>query len=163
EQMLGHAREEADKIVSSARLQSEESERAADEQAEKKVDKTFQNAMMLGIREVKVVGQHSASRKAVIVLDPTVLTFAEKAYIRYSIQNKSGSDLTFTGLTIEGDDDKPIPTEVIPGRAGKNVRMGESLTGVIVLDKKRIAVKAKLSVLLQGEHQAELARLAVDL
>ena len=120
---------------------------------------------MLGLRETKVTNTRATTKKAIVTLDPRVLIFAEKAYLRYTIQNTSDKDFAFSSVSIEvsdGKQSKPLTAEVNQSKSMNLLAPDESLTGIVVFDPKQIGAKQKLTLFVRGEGSAELAHLTIQ-
>jgi hypothetical protein len=114
---------------------------------------------------MRVNNTHAAAKKAVITLDPRILLFDDKAYLRYTIQNAGDKDFTFTSISLEvgeGKGTKPLTAAVNQTKSVNSLPPGESLTGIIVFDPKQIAAKQKLTLFMRGENSAELAHITIQ-
>ncbi|HWX41923.1 MAG TPA: hypothetical protein VN345_12310 [Blastocatellia bacterium] len=161
DEILRKARSDAAKIVSDATEQAATAERQATERTQAEIERRFTNALMLGVREAKISNPKVLAKRVSITVDPRLLTFDEKAYLRYTIQNGGDSDFTFTGISIE-EPGKPLAIEVIQSKSENRVGPGESLTGIIVFDPKLVGAKDKLAMVVRGENKAEIAHLNVQ-
>jgi hypothetical protein len=120
---------------------------------------------MLGMREMKVANTRAATKRIVLLLDPRVLVFDDKAYLRYTIQNTSDKDFAFTAMSLEtGElkDIKPITIEVNQSKTENALTPSESLTGVIMFDPKQVGNKQKLILFVRGADSADLAHITVQ-
>jgi len=165
-EILRTAQQQADRKIAEADAKIAEAERLAPQRAEQEIERRFMQALMLGLREMRVNNTKvTTSKKAVITLDPRVLLFDDKAYLRYMIQNTGDKDFVFTSLSLEvadGKGSKPLTAEVNQSKAVNSLPPGEALTGVIVFDPKQIAAKQKLMLFVRGEDSAELAHLTIQ-
>jgi hypothetical protein len=94
-----------------------------------------------------------------------VLTFGEKAYLRYTIQNTGAENFTFNGLALEAETDRNTNQLVIEVNQSKSENIlvkDESLTGVIVFDAKFVGAKDKLSLIVRADDNSEIARLIIQ-
>ena len=162
DEILRKARTDAAKIVSESEEQAAAVTRQAAERTQSEIERRFTNALMLGVRETKISNPRVLARKVSISLDPRMLTFDEKAYLRYTIQNGGDSDFAFAGLTIETSPGKALPVEIIQTKSENRVAPGESLTGIMVFDPKGVGAKDKLALVVRGENKAEIAHLNVQ-
>jgi hypothetical protein len=121
---------------------------------------------MLGLREARIANPKVTTKKKIIVtLDPRVLLFDEKAYIRYTIQNAGSEDFGFTALTLEtgiGGDAKPLAIEVVQNKPENKLAANETLTGVIVFDPKLVDPKDKLTFYVRAEDRLEITHVTVQ-
>lgn len=164
-EILRNAQQQADRKIAEAEARVLEADHEASLKAGQEVDRRFMQALMLGLRDVKVSNTRASTKKVIVTLDPRVLLFDDKAYLRYTIQNTGDKDFVFTAMSLEvGDakDFKPITIELNQSKAENSLTPGESLSGVIMFDPKQIANKQKLTLFVRGEDSAELARVTVQ-
>ena len=165
-EILRTAQQQADRKITEADAKVAEAERLAPQRAEQEIERRFMQALMLGLREMRVKNTKvTTPKKAVITLDPRVLLFDDRAYLRYMIQNTGDKDFAFTSLSLEvidGKGSKPLVAEVNQSKTVNSLPPGEALTGVIVFDPKQIAAKQNLTLFVRGEDSAELAHLTIQ-
>lgn len=167
DEIIRNARQQADRITGEAEAKFNEANRQTSEHAGQESDRRFIQAMMLGLREVKIANPKVTTKKKIIVtLDPSrVLLFDDKAYVRYTIQNAGNEDFSFNALTLEvgiGTDTKPLTIEVVQNKPENKLTAGETLTGIVVFDPKQVESKDKLSFYLRGEDHLEITRVAIQ-
>jgi vacuolar-type H+-ATPase subunit H len=160
DEIIRKAKVEADKILSDAEQHARSRDLEAETSAQKEIERRFIDAMMLGVRESKVSNPRIVTKKVIVTLDPHVLTFSEKSYLRYTIQNTGGADFTFGELGLEDASGSLIAVEIIQNKPDNKVRAGESITGIIAFDPKVTASKGKVTLFIKGGDQSEVARLA---
>src|SRR5258708_232068 len=165
-EILRTAQQQADRKIAEADAKIAEAERLAPQRAEQEIERRFMQALMLGLREMRVNNTKViTAKKAVITLDPRVLLFDDKAYLRYMIQNTGDKDFAFTSLSLEvadGKGTKPLTAEVNQSKTVNSLPPGEALTGVLVFDPKQVAAKQKLMLFVRGKDIAELAHLTIQ-
>jgi len=165
-EILRTAQQQADRKITEADAKVAEAERLAPQRAEQEIERRFMQALMLGLREMRVKNTKvTIPKKAVITIDPRVLLFDDKAYLRYMIQNTGDKDFIFTSLSLEvvdGKGSKPLTAEVNQSKAVNSLPPGEALTGVIVFDPKQVAAKQNLTLFVRGDDSAELAHLTIQ-
>lgn len=164
-EILRNAQQQADRKITEADAKLAEAERVAAQRAEQEIDHRFMQALMLGLREVKVKNTRVTMKKIIITLDPRVLLFDDKAYLRYTIQNTGDNEFVFASMSLEGGDGKeikPLTFEVNQSKSANSLPPGESLTGVIVFDATQIGSKQKLTLFVRGEDSAELAHVTIQ-
>ena len=176
DETIRNARQQADAIVSQANKQASEiyskalqraevlDHQAAD-RAQQEVEKRFVRAMIQGVREIKSVDSHVVAKKISLSLDPRVLTFDDKSYLRYTIKNDGDKEFSFNGLSLERRSGKGvvvIPAKVIQGRAENKLNPGDAIMGVIVFDQKEVVAGDKLVLYVRGEGNAEIARMSIQ-
>lgn len=165
-EILRTAQQQADRKIAESDARIAEAERLAPQRAEQEIDRRFMQALMLGLREMRVNNTKvTTAKKTVITLDPRVLLFNDKAYLRYVIQNTGDKDFIFLSLSLEvadGKGSKPLTAEINQSKAVNSLPPGEALTGVIVFDPKQIAARQKLTLFVRGEDSAELAHLTIQ-
>jgi hypothetical protein len=165
-EILRTAQQQADRKIAEADAKIADAERLAPQRAAQEIEHRFMQALMLGLREVKINNTKvTTARKAVILLDPRVLVFDDRAYLRYTIQNSGDKDFTFTSMSLEVSDGKStsaVTAEITQSKTVNLLAPAESLTGVIVFDPKQLAPKQKLMLFVRGEDSAELAHLTIQ-
>lgn len=169
-EIIRGAQQQADRKLAEADAKIAEAERQSQQQAQQRADqeieRRFMQALTLGLIEVKVANTRAVTKKKVIItLDPRMLVFNERAYLRYMIQNASGGDFAYTAIELEvgdGKEAKPLTCEVNQSKPENLLASGESLTGVLVFDPKQVEAKQKLTLYVRGHDNAELARLGIQ-
>jgi vacuolar-type H+-ATPase subunit H len=170
------AHEQAERIVSQANQQAaevhtkelqrvEELGQHLAERAQQEVEQRFVRAMIQGIREVKSADSRIAAKKISFILDPRVLTFDDRSYLRYTIKNESDKDFVFSALALErrsGKEMSIVPARIIQGRAENRLGPGEAIIGIIVFDPKEVGAGDKLSLYVRGQDNAEVGRLSIQ-
>jgi archaellum component FlaG (FlaF/FlaG flagellin family) len=164
-EILRSAQQQADRKIAEAEAKLAEAERLAPQRADQEIERRFMQALMLGLREAKVSNTRAIAKKVIITLDPRVLLFDDKAYLRYTIQNTGDKDFAFTAISLEVSEtkeSKPLTAEINQSKAENVLAPGESLTGVIVFDPKQVGTKQKLTLFVRGEDSAELAHVTIQ-
>ena len=159
------ARQQAEQITAQAEQRSTEINRLSAERAEQEVARRFSHALILGLRETKIGNVRVFVKGAAITIDPRVLTFDGKSYLRYTIQNKRSEELAYNSLSLEtgsGDNRKAIAVEMAQNRSDNRLKPGEMVTGVLVFDQSQAAYLDKLTLYLRGEENAEIARVVIS-
>lgn len=178
EAILTGARQRADDLVTAGRQQSErmiseaetkiaDAERLSGERASQQAEQRFVQALILGLRETKVENTKLTIKKFVIVLDPRILVFNDKSYVRYRLHNAGDKPFTFGSITLEtganeGDGPTPIMMSLSQSKNENRLEPGESLTGVIAFDAKQVTTGTRLFLSLRGEDKVEIGRLTVQ-
>jgi hypothetical protein len=132
---------------------------------EQEIQHRFMRAMIQGVREVKVNDSHVAPKKIDITLDPRMLIFDEKAYLRYTIQNNAEKEFTFSSISLEksvGKEKKEIPAQVNQGRVENRLKAGETIIGIIVFDSRLVPETDRLTLYLRGADNVEIARMNIQ-
>lgn len=164
-EILRSAQQQADRKIAEAEAKVTEAERLAPQRASQEIERRFMQALMLGLREMKVVSTRVIAKKAAITVDPRVLIFDDKAYLRYTIQNSGEHDFAFTSMSLEvseGKGTKLLTAEINQSKSTNLLTPGEALTGVMVFDPKQVGTKQKLLLIMRGEDSAELAHLTIQ-
>ncbi len=175
-ELMRIAREEADRIVKQANQKAseihakalergEELDRQAAERAGQMVEQRFLRAMIQGVKEAKTIDSHVVAKKVSLLLDPRVLTFDAKSYLRYTIKNDGDNDFSFGALSLERRNGKgtfPVQSEVIQGRIENKLKPGEATIGLIVFDLTEVPAGDKLSLFIRGEDNTEIGRLNIQ-
>lgn len=164
-EILRSAQQQADRKIAEADAKYAEAERLAPERVDQEIERRFVQALMLGLREVKVSNTRAVAKKVIITLDQRVLIFDDKAYLRYTIQNTGDLDFPFAALSLEigdGGGVKPLTAVVNQSKPENLVVPGESLSGVIVFDPRELAAKKRLTLFVRGADSAELAHVTIQ-
>ncbi len=164
-EIIRNAQQQADRKIAEADAKTAEAERLAPQRADQEIERRFMQALMLGLREAKVSSTRGTAKKIVITLDPRMLQFDDKAYLRYTIQNTGDKDFAFAAMSLEvgeGKEATPLTIVVTQSKLDNLLAPGESLTGVIVFDPKQLGAKQKLTLVMRGENSAELAHVTIQ-
>jgi archaellum component FlaG (FlaF/FlaG flagellin family) len=163
-EIIRGAQQQADRKIAEADAKLAEAERVASQRADQEIERRFIQAMMLGMREVKVSNTRSVAKKVIITLDQRMVLIDDKAYLRYSIQNTGDKDFAFTALSLEteGNEGKPLTAVINQSKPENSLAPGESLTGVIVFDSRQIGGKQRVALFLRGADSAELAHVTIQ-
>ena len=160
------ARQQADRIIGEAEAKALETERQASQRAEQELQHRFVQALMLGLREVKVSNTRTMVKKVIVQLDPRIVMINDRAYLRYSIQNTSDQAFSFNAIVLEEKsptgEPQAIAVEVHQSKAENKLEPAEVINGVLVFDQKVLAPRDKLSLFLRGEANAELIRVNIQ-
>ncbi len=123
-------------------------------------------ALMLGLRETKINNPRvTTKKKIIVVLDPRVLVFDEKAYLRYTIQNAGELDFNFASISLEmgiGAEAHPLTIQIKQTKDENKLASGESLTGIIAYDPAQVTSKDKLTFFVRGEDSAEITHVTIQ-
>jgi hypothetical protein len=163
-EIIRGAQQQADRKIAEADAKLAEAERVASQRADQEIERRFIQALMLGLREVKVSNTRAVAKKVIITLDQRMVLIDDKAYLRYTIQNTGDKDFSFTVLTleVEGNEGKPLTVVINQSKPENSLAPGESLTGVIVFDSRQIGGKQRLALFLRGQDSAELAHVTIQ-
>lgn len=159
------ANQRAAELYAQALKRTEELDRQAAARADEQVEERFLRAVIQGVREAKTANSRLTSRRILVSLDPHVLTFDEKSYLRYSIKNDDDKEFAFSALALEkiaNKESSAVPARVVQGRKENRLKPGETIMGVIIFDAKAVAADDRLTLLLRGEDNADLARLTIQ-
>jgi hypothetical protein len=101
-EILRIAQQQADRKIAEAEARVGDMDREAATRAGQTVEKRFMQALMLGLREIKINKPSVTQKRLTVKLDPpSVLLFDEKGYLRYTIQNTGESDFVFGSVAHE--------------------------------------------------------------
>jgi vacuolar-type H+-ATPase subunit H len=166
DEIIRNAHKEADRIIGEANDKTLDAERHSSTRADQLSEQRFIQALMLGLREAKITNSRATTKKKVIVmLDPRMLMFDDKAYLRYTIQNAGSEDFAFNTVSLEtgeGTEMRLITAAVTQSKSENKLASGESLTGVIAFDPKQITSKDRLTLFVRGEDSAEIAHVTIQ-
>jgi vacuolar-type H+-ATPase subunit H len=166
DEIIRTARQQADRIVGEAEAKVLEADRHSSTRADKLSEQRFMQALILGLREAKISNSRATTKKKVVVmLDPRMLMFDDKAYLRYTIQNAGSEDFAFNSVSLEageGNAVRLITAEVTQSKPENKLAPGESLTGVITFDPKQTTSKDRLTLFVRGEDSTEIAHVTIQ-
>jgi vacuolar-type H+-ATPase subunit E/Vma4 len=165
DETLRLAHQQADRIVGEAEARSLEIDRQAAQRGEQEIQRKFVQALMMGMREMRVSNPRTTVKKVIVLLDPRIVTIDDKAYLRYTIQNTGDQIFSFNAIALErtsATETQPITVEVHQSKAENKLDPGEVMNGVLVFDPKVIAPKEKMNLFLRGEANAELIRVNIQ-
>lgn len=158
---IRQAQADAADIVAAAHRDADAITSQAMERAQNDLNRRFVNALMLGLRQQKTnPARVTAPNGISITLDPEVVFFADKLYLRYSIHNDGPKDFSVSDLSVEDASGKTLSADIVAGKSGNIVKPGESSAGVIAFDS---AHKSRIILSVRGEGKTEIARLGVNL
>ncbi|HKG21465.1 MAG TPA: hypothetical protein VKC34_06165, partial [Blastocatellia bacterium] len=152
-------------MISEAEARASEADRMSSERATQQAEQRFVQALILGLRESKIDDPKLVIKKIVITLDPRVLIFNDKSYVRYRLHNTGDKPFTFGSVTLEtsvGKEATPIAATIFQSKSANRLESGESLTGVIAFDAKQVTTSVRLSLYLRAEDKAEIGRVTIQ-
>ena len=164
DRIIKQANQQASEIYGKAVQRAEDMDRASSERAQREVEDRFVRAMIQGVKEMKSANTQVAAKRITLTLDPRVLTFDNKSYLRYMIKNSGEKEFTFSNLSLErrfAGETFIIPAKVIQARTQNKVSPGEATVGIIVFDSKDVGAEDRLTLYIRGEDNVELARLNI--
>ena len=166
EEILGNARRQAIQITAEAEARAAQTEQNASEHADEEIERRLVRALMLGTRELKIESPRTVGRKITIALDPRVLVFNERSYVRYTLQNSGATSFEFSSISLESasvrSSSAPVPIRVMQTKPENKLDPGESLSGVLAFDYKAIPQGSRLVLYVRGENNAEIVRVNVQ-
>jgi hypothetical protein len=163
--IIRKAREEAVRITTQSENRAAENERQLSSRGSQEIERRFIQAMLGGIQRAEVKNLRAEVRKIVITLDPNLYTIEGKSYLRYTIQNASDRDFTFTAVALESGTLKatqPVAVELTQSKSQNVLAPTETLSGIMAFDSKLLNAKDKLTLYLRGEDNLEIARLMIQ-
>jgi vacuolar-type H+-ATPase subunit E/Vma4 len=165
DEIIRKARQQAGRITAEAEEKVMEMEKQAIARSAQATEDRFVQAVMLGLREVRINDPRVSVKRIVVQIEPRLLTFDEKSFLRYTITNNSEAEFIFSGISLEvvsGKETKPITVRVVQNKTDNRLGAGETLNGVIVFDSKQVLPKDRLALFLRGEDSAEIARVVIQ-
>ncbi|MGA9768340.1 MAG: hypothetical protein WBV94_04815 [Blastocatellia bacterium] len=166
DEIIRNANQQAERITGEANNKLAEATRKTSDIANQEPDHRFMQAMILGLRETRINNPRaSTKKKIIIVLDPRVLVFDEKAYLRYTIQNAGELDFTFNSITLEmgeGAEAHPLTIQIKQTKDDNKLASGESLTGIIAYDPKQVTSRDKLILYVRGDDNVEITHVTIQ-
>ena len=163
--IIRNARQQAERITTESQAKVTEIERQATERGDRESQRRFIQALLVGLREVKVNDVRSTSRRVIISLNSRMLTLEDKAYLRYSIQNTGDQEFIFDAISLEVESAEGlevVPSEIVQTKTENRLAPGESLAGVVVFESKRVTPRDKLTLYVRREDKAELLHVDVQ-
>ncbi|HVF92571.1 MAG TPA: hypothetical protein VNH22_21060 [Blastocatellia bacterium] len=163
--LVSAGRQQSDRLVSEAEARASEVDRVSSERASRQAEQRFVQALILGLRESKIENPKVVIKKIVITLDPRVLIFGDKSYVRYRLHNTGDKPFTFGSITLEasaGREATPVAMTIFQSKNDNRLESGESLTGVIAFDAKQVTTGVRLSLFLRAEDKAEIGRVTIQ-
>jgi hypothetical protein len=164
DQLIKQAEQRATDMDRQSQERTAERERQVTAQAVTEVRNRFARAVLRGLKEVKVNNTYVAPRRVDIILDPHLITFDDKAFLRYVMKNNGEKEFTFSALSLEKGSRSSaqiIPAEVVKGKPENRVLPGEMVTGVIIFDSKLVDQADRLTLLVRGVDNTEITRLNI--
>ncbi|HLG14335.1 MAG TPA: hypothetical protein VJH03_07515 [Blastocatellia bacterium] len=164
-EILRSARQQAARVIAEAEAKLEGADKQIAERSQQESENRFVRNLLLGIRESRIASPRAVLKKVVISLDPRVLTFDDRSYLRYTIQNTGDRQFSFSAISLEAFSDgaaETIPIEIAQSKSENLVAPGESLAGVITFDSKQPGPKARLTLYFRGEDNIAIARLVIQ-
>lgn len=166
DEIIRAARQQADRLTGEAEAKLVEADRQIIDRAERETHRRFVQALMLGLKEARLNNSKAVTKKKIsVTLDPRLLVFNERGYIRYTIQNTGEDEFRYSAIVVEegqAADLKPLAVEVVQTKAENVLAKGESLTGIIAFDATKLDPKSRLTFYLRGEDNAEIARVNIQ-
>jgi hypothetical protein len=161
---LQTARQQAEKIVAEAETKANSMIARVAQIADEEAERRFVNALMLGLRELKIEQPRKEVKNIRIMLDPRVVTFGDKSYLRYRVQNMGGPSFTFSNVSLEAGTSgnmRAVASSIIQSKNENLISSGEAITGIIIFDANRIKPEEEITFYLRGEGGTEIARLLI--
>lgn len=164
DEIIRNAQQQANRIIGEAENKLSNADRQASARVEQEAERRFMQSLMLGLREDKIDNTRVVVKKIIVTLDPRVLIFDERSFLRYTIQNTSRNEFTFNAIILEaGTDDKmqALSIQISQSKTDNKLGPGESLAGVISYDAKLVGPKDRLVLTVLGEDNTEVARMGI--
>jgi len=165
DEIIRKAKDQASRIVSEAETRSAENERQSVARSRQLIEDRFVQALIPGLREIKIDDPRSTSRRVVVALDPKIVIFDGKPFVRYSITNNGDTEFAFSGISIEmgsNRDSQPITIKLVQNKTQNRVIAGETIAGVVSFDAKHIVSKDRLSFVVRGDDGSEVVRISIQ-
>lgn len=165
DEIIRKAQQQANRIIGEAENRAAENERTSATRSQQVIEDRFVQALMLGLRETKVNESRASSRRVLVTLDPKIVIFDNKPFLRYSITNNGDAEFSFSAITIEAGsskDSQPITIKVTQTKPQNKVGIGETISGVVSFDSKYLVSKEKLALVIRGEDGSEAVRISIQ-
>ena len=164
EGILRNAREQASKIIGEAEQKARETQQEAEANAEQQAEERFLQGLLNGIQETRLNNPKVTNKRYTIILDPRVLVFDERAYLRFTLQNTGSSDLAYSSITLEAlsnNINKSIPVELFQSKTETTITPGETVTCILTFDPAAFGPRDSLTLNVRGEGNSEIARVRI--
>lgn len=161
DEIVASARQQASRIVAEAEQRATDSDREAASRAESEIDRKIVRALMLGLREAKITAQQVLTKNLAINVEKKLITFDDKSYLRFTMQNTGDVDLAFKSVSLEkvsAEKREIIPTEVTLTKSETVLKPTEAITAILSFDAKLISERDRLTLYLRGDGDVEIAR-----
>lgn len=164
DEILRNARQQANRVTAESQARIQELEQQALVRSAQAAEDRFVKELMFGLREIKISNPRTVAGKKVIALDPRVLAFDEKNYLRYTITNNDATEFSFGSISLEAGsrDTQPLAVKITQSKPENKLNPGESLAGVISFEAKLITARDKLILLVRAEDGSEIARINIQ-
>jgi type IV secretory pathway VirB9-like protein len=165
DEIIRKAQQQANRIVNEAEARVAENDRLAVSRNRQMIEDRFVQALVPGLREIKIEDPRATSKRIAVALDPRILIFDGKPFLRYSITNNSDAEFPFSGVSIEAGsarDSQPITIKVVQNKTQNRVGSGETVAGVVSFDAKYITTRDKLSFVVRSEDGSEVVRITIQ-
>lgn len=165
DEIIRKAQQQANRIVGEAETRIAENDRLALARSRQMVEDRFVQALVPGLREIKIDDPRASSKRIAVALDPRIIIFDGKPFVRYSITNNGDTEFLFTGVSIESGsvrDSQPITIKVVQNKTQNRVGSGETVAGVVSFDAKHITSRDKLSFVVRSDDGSEVVRISIQ-
>jgi hypothetical protein len=159
-----NANKAAERIIAEAEQKAAETERAAQERADE-TERRFVYAIIDGWRDIKINHPRVASKTVVVILDPKVVIFDHKSYLRYTIQNNGPEEFEFNTISLEKGPEKDggkVEADVIQDKPENKVPPGKAIRGVIVFSSDLVKENTHLTMYVRGQDNEAIARAVIQ-
>jgi hypothetical protein len=166
DEMIASAKQQASRIVAEADQRAADSDREAASRAASELERRIVRALMLGLREARISAQHVIARGVAISFDKRLLTFDDKSYIRFTMQNTGDADFVFKSISLEkvtADKREVLPVEVNLTKSETALKPTETVTVILSFDARLIGERERLTLYIRGEGDTELARSVMEM
>jgi conjugative transfer protein CagX len=162
DEIIRNAKQQAERITTESQARIQERERQTSDQADREAQRRLVQALLSGVREARVHNGRTAPKRIIVTLEAKMLTFDEKSYLRYTIQNSSTAEFTFNAVSLEivnREGGQVLPIEIVQSKSENRLEPGESLAGVVIFDTKLVKPSDKLSLYVRREDRADILHL----
>lgn len=165
DEIIRKAQQQASRIVNDAEARAAESDRQSAAKSRQLIEEKFVQALVPGLREIKIDDPRSTSKRVVVALDSKIIIFDGKPFVRYSITNNSETEFVFSVISVEAGsskDSQPVTIKLVQNKTQNRVGPGETIAGVVSFDAKYIVSKDKLSFVVRGDDGSEVVRISIQ-
>lgn len=162
DEVIRSAKQQAGRIIAEAEQQAADIQKQSYQRAEREVESRFVRSLMLGLREIKI-NPRVTSKRVIVNIDRRVLTFDDRSYLRYTLQNTGDAEFIFNSISLEGGSggSQQIQTQVVQSKDDNRLASGETLAGILIFDPKLLESREPLMLYVRGSDNNELARAVI--
>lgn len=165
DEIIRKAQQQASRIISDAENRISENERLSAARTRQLIEDRFIQALIPGLKEIKIEEARASSKRIVVSLDPRILIFDGTPFLRYSITNNGDTEFLFSAISVESGssrDSQLLTIKLVQNKTQNRVSPGETVAGVVSFDSKHMVSRDRLSFVVRGDDGAEVVRISIQ-